>query len=356
MCVTDSTNTRGTASVSSRRSLAVDHCGGLSPSMRWSWYTSERTKIVWKATKNTCENQNGLDTAHKSHLVLHNRRTNKFLPPAVHAPIIIPIYCVLGLVFTAPLVVVCGGLPGEVGTHKCCFLFVASSPLFKQCNKRLGVHVSPSNASLRAPPPPPHPHNMPWASLNDISHTFPECGGLWGQVAWVSRAPTLPPDSRARAGCPSRMIPRFDRLCCGMWRDHPPPPPPPTRAQGMKEGGDVPWGVPGAVGGWLRGPPKGHNRRYDDKHTQARRGARGLVDTHTDTSSTLTHTTTSPTHAHVHREAECTPAVFISVPQGLPLGCEPTRAKASPGFVGPRRRLSRASQPRNNQTSTESLS
>jgi hypothetical protein len=77
--------------------------------MRWSRYTSERTKIVWKESEEHLRKQNGLDTARKSHSVLHNRRTDKFLPPAVYAPLIISIYCVVGFVFAAALVVICGG-------------------------------------------------------------------------------------------------------------------------------------------------------------------------------------------------------------------------------------------------------
>ena len=125
------------------------------------------------------------------------------------------------------------------------------------------------------------------------------------------------------------MIPRFDRLCYGVARVQPPPPPPPTRAQGMIEGGDVPWGLLQAEGGWLRGPRKGHKRCYDDKHTQARACGRGWW-TPTETQAAHSPSPQRPPHMHTY-----TGRPTARLPSSLALSkpslavAEPTRAKAS---------------------------
>lgn len=156
------------------------------------------------------------------------------------------------------------------------------------------------------PTPPcvhPRPRHTPTTCAGHLTMTFHTlspgggvCGDKWLGV--LGRRCCLETTSQGLAW-PSRMIPRFDRLCYGVWRDRPPPPPPPTRAQGMKEGGDVPWGLAGAVGGWLRGAPKGHNRRYDDKHTHARACGTGWW-THTETHAAHSHSPRRPPHMHTY--------------------------------------------------------
>jgi len=212
----------------------------------------------------------------------------------------------------------------------------------------MSAHPTPPSVHPRPPhTPTTRPGHLTMTFLT-VSPTVGVCGDKWHGV----QGPATSPSGDTSPGLTwPPMIPRFDRLCYGVARDQPPPSPPPTRAQGMKEGGDVPGGVLQAVGGWLRGPQKGYKRCYDDKHTQARACGRGWW-TPTETQAEHSPSPRRPLHMHTYtgRLTACLPSSLAFSLSSLAVA-EPTRAKGFPSFAALTTRPPRASQARNKQTS-----
>lgn len=113
--------------------------------------------------------------------------------------------------------------------------------------------MSASDASSRGVAPHNGPTTRPQIPHNALSLTSPGCRSLWGHVGSGQglRSAFQAPEPGLRA---PPVIPRYDRLCYGVWRDQAPLPPPLTRAQGMQEGVGGPLSLGEAVDRWLLGP------------------------------------------------------------------------------------------------------